>query len=60
MYYEGEGTEDSYAYFPPMDEAVEFDLSRYEDGRLRWKNGDQWLDFYYGGATMEEAAPPLS
>ena len=57
LFYEGEDGGDFFSDIPPMDEAISFDLSDYENGRLRWNNGEHWIDFYYGGATMDEAMP---
>ena len=59
LFYEGEDGGDFFSDIPSMDEAISFDLSDYENGVLRWNNGEHWIDFYYGGATMDEAMPEM-
>ena len=58
LYYEGYESEVGYS-MPALDHAVRFDLSEIDDGYLRWSNGAEWTVFYYAGATMDEAMPPL-
>lgn len=57
--FEGEGTPEAYSYFPPLDEAAEFDFAQLAEKRLRWKYDGQWYSFHYAGATLEEAQPPI-
>lgn len=57
--FEGEGTPEEYSYFPPLDEAAEFDFAQLAEKRLRWKYDGQWYSFHYAGATLEEAQPPI-
>lgn len=57
LFFEGYVSEETGYSMPSIDDDMQFDLSRTDEGVIRWKFYGDWMEFHYGGLTMEEAMP---